>query len=239
MLTQMGDEDWTIVLEVFRGCLSRRGDKARDDRRFLGALHFFTLQNVSWRALPAEYGPWNTVWKRFSRLSRSGVFEAFLQAPAELAESALGADVRQHHGARPCLGRGRKRGQHNQDLGRSRGGFSTKIHFKTDFDGHPLAFHLTGGEANDSPQFPLLLGLGPDIKPRAVLTNTGYDAKSDRGAARALGITPIIPVRTITIHRPKHVPRRLYKARARIEQAVGKLKRFKRIVILAKSVHRI
>ena len=69
MLTGMTEADWDIVLEVFRGCLPRRGDKARDDRRFLEALHFFTVQNVSWRALPAEHGKWNSIWKRFSRLS--------------------------------------------------------------------------------------------------------------------------------------------------------------------------
>jgi hypothetical protein len=43
------------------------------------------------------------------------------------------ADVRFHRGARPCLGGGRKRGQDDQALGRSRGGFSTKIDLKTDF----------------------------------------------------------------------------------------------------------
>jgi hypothetical protein len=37
-------------------------------------------------------------------------------------------------------------------LGRSRGGFSTKIHLKTDLDGYPIGFHLTGGEASDQPQ---------------------------------------------------------------------------------------
>ena len=85
MLTRMTDADWEIALDVFRGCLPRRGDKGRDDRRFLEALHYFTVQNVSWRALPAEYGHWNTVWKRFSRLSRSGVFEAFFQVLADLS----------------------------------------------------------------------------------------------------------------------------------------------------------
>ena len=122
----------------------------------------------------------------------------------------------------------------------------------------PLALHLTGGEANDSPQLPLLLGIGPDVTPRAILTDKGYDAKSNRAAARARGIVPVIPVRKITAHSPKYFPKTLYKGRARIEQAVGKLKRFKRIalrcektaanflslasfacgLILVKSVHR-
>ena len=61
MLIGMTEAHWEIALEVFRGCLPRRGDKGRDDRCLLEALHFFTVQNVSWRALPAEYGRWNTV----------------------------------------------------------------------------------------------------------------------------------------------------------------------------------
>ena len=88
MLTGMTERDWAIVLEVFRGCLSRRGDKGRDDLLFLRAMHHFTMHNITWRALPAEYGPWNSVWKRFSRLSRSSVFEAFFQALAELSPTA-------------------------------------------------------------------------------------------------------------------------------------------------------
>ena len=88
MLTVMTEPDWEVVLMVFRGVCSRRGDKGRDDRKFLEALHYFSVNNVTWRALPAEFGPWNTVWKRFWRLSRSGVFEAFFDALAGLSQTA-------------------------------------------------------------------------------------------------------------------------------------------------------
>ena len=50
MLTKMDEDDWTPTLAVFRACLQRRGRKAEDDRRFLEALHFFTVENVRWRA---------------------------------------------------------------------------------------------------------------------------------------------------------------------------------------------
>ena len=88
MLTGMTDEDWEIVLEVFRACRSRRGAKGRNDRRFLEALHYFSVHNVTWRALPAEFGKWNSVWKRFWRLSQAGVFEAFFEALASLSRTA-------------------------------------------------------------------------------------------------------------------------------------------------------
>jgi transposase len=140
------------------------------------------------------------------------------------------ADGRFDHCARPCLGGRRKRGQHGQALGLSRGGFSTKIHLKFDFNGLPLAFDLTGGEASDSRHFETLLDLGPQITPRAVLGDKGYDAKANRAAARRRGICPVIPHRDGTA-KPKFFATTLYKARARAEQGVGKIKRFKRIAL--------
>src|SRR5215204_2668796 len=88
MLTRMTDEDWEMVVQVFRAVRSRRGDKGRNDRRFLEALHYFTLHNINWRALPAEFGNWNSLWKRFWRLSRAGVFEAFFDALTAASQTA-------------------------------------------------------------------------------------------------------------------------------------------------------
>src|SRR5215207_2821478 len=88
MLTTMTEQDWTIVLRVFEASRSRRGDKGRDDRKFLEALHYFVVHNITWRALPAQFGHWNSVWKRFWRLSRTGTFEAFFEALAALSETA-------------------------------------------------------------------------------------------------------------------------------------------------------
>ena len=88
MSTKMNERDWEIAIEAFRACLPRRGEKSRYDRRFLEALHYFAVHNVTWRALPKRFGPWNSVWKRFWRLSRSGVFELFFDTLASLSKSA-------------------------------------------------------------------------------------------------------------------------------------------------------
>jgi transposase len=88
MLTRMTDEDWATVLEVFRACRSRRGGKGRNDRTFLEALHYFSVHNITWRALPETFGNWNSIWKRFWRLSRAGVFEAFFDALAGMSRTA-------------------------------------------------------------------------------------------------------------------------------------------------------
>jgi transposase len=88
MLTGMTEGDWAAVLKLFRACRSRRGDKGRNDRKFLEALHYFTVHNVTWRALPAEFGNWNSIWKRFWRLSQAGVFEALFEALAANSQTA-------------------------------------------------------------------------------------------------------------------------------------------------------
>jgi transposase len=88
MLTGMTERDWSIVLEVFDAAQSSRGEPGHDDRKFLEAIHYFTVHSITWRALPSEFGKWNSVWKRFWRLSRSGVFEAFFQLLAECSPTA-------------------------------------------------------------------------------------------------------------------------------------------------------
>ena len=88
MLTRMTDEDWERVVQVFQACCSRRGDKGRNDRRFLEALHDFCVHDITWRALPAQFGNWNSVWKRFWRLSQAGVFEAFFDALTAMSQTA-------------------------------------------------------------------------------------------------------------------------------------------------------
>lgn len=88
MLTQMTEADWDMALRVFRAVRSKRGEPGHDDRKFLEALHFFTKHNITWRALPEQFGPWNSVWKRFWRLSRNGTLEAFFEALAATSQSA-------------------------------------------------------------------------------------------------------------------------------------------------------
>jgi hypothetical protein len=50
MLTKMTEEDWVLVHEVFDACRSRRGDKGRDDRKFLSGTN-------SHRSIPACRNP--------------------------------------------------------------------------------------------------------------------------------------------------------------------------------------
>jgi transposase len=88
MSTKMSEEEWINSVAVFRAGLPRSGAKGRDDRLFLEALHYFAVHNITWRALPERFGLWNSVWKRFDRLSKAGVFVDFFDSLAGLSSTA-------------------------------------------------------------------------------------------------------------------------------------------------------
>jgi transposase len=69
-----------------------------------------------------------------------------------------------------------------------------------------------------------------------VVTDKGSDAEANREAARDRGICPAIPYRSDATDRPACFPKALYRGRARIEQTIGKLKRFKRIALRCKRI---
>jgi transposase len=238
MSTKMDENDWAHTLAVFRACLPRRGRKAEDDRRFLEALHFFTVENVRWRALPERFGPWNSVWRRFDRLSKGGVFEAVFDALASMSSTAHllqmfdSTVVRAHVSAAGA--KGARRASARAFAWRLRHENPRKIGRLRDI----IAFDLIGGEAFDGRHFETLLDIGPDIQPRAVICDKGYASKANRDAARARGIAPVIPHKANDKNKPAFFARTLYKARARIEQGVGRLKRFKRLALRCEKTER-
>jgi len=78
---------------------------------------------------------------------------------------------------------------------------------------------------SDCTQLDTSLDIRPNITPRAALTDNGYDAKANRAACCQRGILRSIPHRSNAKDRPAFFPKTLYKARACIEQTMGKLKR--------------
>nr|WP_323133392.1 IS5 family transposase [Sphingobium soli] len=120
------------------------------------------------------------------------------------------------------MGGGRKRGTHRRALGRSRGGFTSKLHCLADALGRPLAFHLTVGEAADCKAYDALIGL-PERAPDALLADKGYDADAIRADLTERNIEAVIPGRSNRRVKIEH-DRALYKQRNRTERMFGQLK---------------
>lgn len=127
-------------------------------------------------------------------------------------------------------------------LGRSRGGLTTKTHLAADRHCRPLAFVLTPGQAADNPRFVEVLArikvrgpLGrPRTRPDAVAADKAYSARATRAYLRRRGIRAVIPEKADQCaHRLKkgsHGGRpithdsALYRDRNTVERAINKLK---------------
>lgn len=109
--------------------------------------------------------------------------------------------------------------------GRSRGGFSTKIHALTDALGNPVDFVLTGGQAADITQAEALL---PDDPMDAVVADKGYDADAFVATVNARGAAAVIPPRK-NRQQPRKYDRHVYQERHLIECVFGKIKHYRRI----------
>lgn len=143
-----------------------------------------------------------------------------------------------------CFGRRKKGDPEEPDdhaLGRSRGGYSTKIHLLCDSDGNPLHFHLTPGQAHESIVVDTLLQ-GADANlldeegeriawPVAIAGDKGYRADWIDEYLLDLGINPVIPSKENEDRdaRPVEFDRDAYKARNIVERLIGWLKENRRI----------
>ena len=116
-------------------------------------------------------------------------------------------------------------GQEFESLGRSRGGFSTKIHCKVDALGNPLRIILSGGEKADIKYAHALVNNEPC---RHLLGDRGYDADQFRFFLRKNRITPVIPGRSNRIEEIRY-DKNLYRKRNIIERLFGRMKNFRRL----------
>jgi transposase len=116
-------------------------------------------------------------------------------------------------------------GQEAQALGRSRGGFSTKIHIAVDALGNPLRFILTAGQCHDSPQTEALV---EGYSTQALIADKGYDSKDLIEAVKAEGIQAVMPPRS-NRREQRYYDKRLYKERHLVECFINKIKHYRRV----------
>jgi transposase len=122
-------------------------------------------------------------------------------------------------------------------LGRSKGGFSTKLHLRAERRGKPVAWVLTGGQRQEATQVEALLERGAvrrpsgrvRVRPARVAGDKGYTGRKIRRYLRRRGIGAVIPRLRNEPRRGVRFDRAAYRERERIERLINRRKQFRAV----------
>ena len=215
------DTEFTKILKFL---LTLKGIHKHNDRLrlFMEAVCYMCRSGCQWRLMPIYYGNWRAVHKRFKDWSNRNIweklFEYFKQDP-DLEWMVIDSTIVRAHA---CAAGYKKDNQEQEALGRSKGGFSTKIHTVVDALGNPLKFILTPGQRNDITQAKKLV---KDTTNIPVLADKVYDAND---FINSISPDSCIPPRS-NRKNPRFYDEYLYEERHVIECFFGKIKHFRRI----------
>jgi len=197
----------------------------------LNGILWLLATGAPWRDLPERYGPWSTVANRFYAWQKAGLWTRLLAALQQEAHErgeldwslhfVDGSVIRAHQhaaGARKDTRRG------DEALGRSRGGYSTKLHVRAERRGKPMVVLLIA-----SGQVKRMHGGGrPRHRPRRVAADKGYSSRQTRGYLRRRGIGAVIARKRNECRRGSF-QRQLYRERNQVERLINRLKQFRRV----------
>ena len=238
------DEEWNAIRHFLPA--ERTGKAGRPwtpHRQVINGILWVLAVGGSWRDVPSEFGKWQTIYNRFRRWRKEELWDRIWQALLNKIDTQGGIDrslwcadgsvVRAH---RVAAGGPRKDAENTSEnaLGRSRGGYSTKIHVLTDLKGIVLAVTATPGQSHESKEFENLMTAGPlnlhrkNKRPKAIAGDKGYSTNAIRSWVQDRDIEDVIPTRTNETRNPRF-KKRLYKKRNIVERVIGRLKEFRRI----------
>ena len=211
---------------------SPAGDKP--DREFLEAVLDRARTGLPWRDLPEDFGGWNAVYRRAKRWRLAGNWDRPFDAlPAGGPAAEAKRPVRRFDGrpGPPARRRGeKKQPADDEDLGRSRGGFSTKIHVICTDEDTAVAVALTPGQAGEAPRFGELFDAATAEVPTAdeVVADKGYDSWDTKSEALDADAAAHIPSESNAAEPWPHDPE-AYKDRNRVERLFNKLEQFRAV----------
>jgi transposase len=256
---ELSDQQWARIAPFFphRFHNGKPGHPFNDHRPIVNGILWILHTGAPWRDLPERYGPWETVFYRFNRWRNDGTWNRIVTALLDeldeqgqidpdlwcidgsvIRASRAAAGARKSSRRQRHLG-GRKEAQLQEPmdhaLGRSRGGFGTKIHLVCDSGGTIVGIHVTAGQRHDSKFFEPTLSRrlfhrrrGQRRWPRRLAGDKGYSYPRIRQWCRRRRVEAVIPTRK-NQPRDERFDKETYKRRNIVERVVGWFKEFRRL----------
>lgn len=76
----ISNRDWTRIKDLLPGQPGQHGKVAKENRLFVDAVLWIAKTGAPWRDLPERFGKWNSLWRRFDRWSKKGVWRRVFDA---------------------------------------------------------------------------------------------------------------------------------------------------------------
>ena len=82
----LNDRQWLRIADLLPGKPTDKGGRAADNRRFVEAVLFIARMGCPWRDLPADFGNWHSIYVRFARWEKGGVWARVAEALSDGAD---------------------------------------------------------------------------------------------------------------------------------------------------------
>lgn len=224
MSNNIPDKAWDSIYS-FLQCVSGLHTKDEEKTRcFVEGVWYVLRTGCQWRLVPSYYGDWRRIHKRYKQWADRGVWCDLMSAVSDVDDQSFMIDatvVRAH----ACASGYQKDGNEAQALGRSKGGFTTKIHALVDGLGNPVKFILTEGNRHDVTQAAELL---KEQRNTTVLADKGYDSQALIDTLENQECSAVIPSK-VNAKKPRKIDNWLYKERFLVEAFFSKMKHFRRV----------
>lgn len=221
----LNSKAWSKILEFLMKVKGIYVKKTRIVKRFIRGVFWILRTGAQWRELPRRYGKFRSVHKRFNEWSVKNIWQDLLSSFAPDADGEWimidSTTIRAH----PCSSGYKKGTQEKETLGRSCGGFTTKIHACVDALGNCLKLKLTPGQYSDISQANSLI---KGFTNSSILGDRGYDSDDFVSTINSQGCKPVIPSKS-NRKNPRNYDKHIYKERGLIEIFFRKIKNFRRI----------
>ena len=196
-------------------------------RNIFEGILFRMRTGCPWRDIPCCFGMPNTIFKAFSRWSKSNkLMQLFKNLSKDIDREWLfmdGTHVRAHQHSSGAAS------QKDEAISKSIGGNSSKIHMIVDACGNPYEFLITDGTTHDAKVAPELLSKVSLKATEYVSADKGYDSDNLRETITQQSVKAIIPKKRNTTANNNHMDWYIYRIRHLVENVFARLKHFRGI----------